>query len=158
MNLLKNILDKIHSLPARSNLDDRQTIIEGNDLFQKATKSIKITTGNLSREFYEDAGIVKSIRDAIARGVVVEIIEYLGSKKNEKWKKPILDVPGVRYWQTNKPNARHMLIVDNKHVRIEHTHESETLTPALIVKNAPKLALEYEKKFETLINEAEEQR
>jgi len=155
--LFRDVFRNFYSLPARSNLNNRQSIIEGNELLRRAEKCIRIVTGDLSREFYEDSNTINNIQKAVARGVTVEIIEYSSEEKRGANTKPILNIPGVRYWKTNRSGMRHMLLIDDNHLRIERTHEEPTVTPALIVRNARLLASEYNKIFEALIKEAEEQ-
>lgn len=111
-------------------------------LYGKAEKSIKIVSGRLNSEFYNDSRIVGAFKKAIENKVLIEIV--CGPAVDPETKEIIelakKDFVKIFQLKTNNIPRAHFSIVDEKHLRLEMPHspraESGT-TEADIVLDAP---------------------
>lgn len=137
------------SLDCVANREEENTKNESVRLFNNAKHSIKIIAGNPNSDFYRDEKVVSALKNAVERGVGVEIAYHqMGKGKSILIKGAI---PGLRVMSLKKVPLRHMTSIDSKHVRIERTHPvGAKKTPAIICKNAPLLARDVDSVFTAL--------
>lgn len=130
------------------------------DLFHEAKKSIRIVGGNLHHGFYSDNKIVKDLKEALQRGVNVEIV--CGPKidaQNDKLLNLAQTAEHFKIIHLPYYPQRHFMVVDGRHVRKEKKH-STNLTQHLdvegdILYNRPFLASQLSEIFETLKHKAQ---
>lgn len=106
--------------------ESTEGVISDNEkLFSQAKKSIRIVSGILNHEYYNDERIVDSLKKAIDGGVMVEIIS--GPKEIiDKESKEILDLykqGKITIWTLSSRPELHFSVVDEKHVRLENYHD-----------------------------------
>ncbi len=139
------------SLDCIANRAGEQTRKESVALFNKAKHSIKIIAGDLDADFYRDGEVVDSFKNAIGRGVDVEIAYHPAVGHGKRSNKIERKVPGLKIWSLKEPPLRHMTSIDTKHVRIEKRHSINVKsTPAIICKNASILARDVDAVFTAL--------
>jgi len=125
-------------------------------LFKKAEKNIKIVSGCLIHEFYEDLGVAESLKEIAERngnGKKVDI-EIISGPVVDKQSKKILELSKsgmVKLYKAMNYPEKHFIMVDDKHVRAEVSHSAEEIseTKGYSLYNtiflAKRLALEFEK-------------
>ncbi len=99
-------------------------------LYGKAEKSIKIVSGRLNSEFYNDSRIVSAFKKAIEKNVLIEIV--CGPAVDPKTKEIIeLSKKGfIKIFQlkSNDLPKTHFSIIDEKHLRLEMPHSPRAET------------------------------
>jgi len=123
------------------------------NLFGKARTSITIIEDHdLDEAFYNDERIIAVLKQAINRGVAIQIV-YHPSIKNRLLNVSILRIPGVKVFTTDELLNRGVMIVDEKDVVVEAMHASgEKRIPTVIKRNDPSLAKAFRLAFKTLIS------
>jgi len=141
---------KFLSFNCISNQTEEKTKQESIKLFRGANNSIKILAGNINSPFYSDENVVDSLSDAAKRGVKVELAFFPIAGQGTKSK--ITKIQTLKLERLKNRPIRHVTIVDGKHLRIEAKHrDGSKTTPAIICKDDPPLASEWESAFESLV-------
>jgi len=107
-----------------SNKGKEKCIIQSEKLFSRARSSIRIVSGILNHDFYDDDRIIGALEKAVDRKVSVEIIS--GPEIDEKSKR-ILDLNKqgkIKILKLQNTPELHYSIIDEKHARLENFHST----------------------------------
>lgn len=112
-------------------------------MIPEANNYIKIFSGSFDESFYNDPEIISSVKDAIKKGVKVEVIT-----SREAVEKSKSSYPQVTFLGYHDFNIYHFMVIDDKISRLElehHTKEGDVKATANF--NDPNKAKILEKTF-----------
>lgn len=148
------IIRRFSRFPWDANKHSEDTKQKSAAFFDEASENIRIIAGSLNADFYSDKRIVASLENAVKRGVRVCIAYCPALNPEGAQVGKAVQIKGVNSFPLEFPPRRHMMSIDNVHVRIEKRHGScATSTPAIFLWNAPSRARDINAHFDALVRE-----
>lgn len=98
-------------------------------LINRAKKSIKIFTGDLSELYYENSIILMALENKLQQKIKIEIVTKNGinSKKFIELKEKYSNFLEIRKLDNTTKVNNHFLLVDNTSFRVEYPHKKEDI-------------------------------
>jgi hypothetical protein len=128
MGLFSNIVDRVFKTKSNSNMKD--AINNTKDLLNSARYSIKIVSGCLYNEFYQDGGIAEILNSIKEKNKDIKITIICGPEIDEKthYVQELAKAGKLNLYISENYPEKHFILVDNKMVRAETFHKAEKLT------------------------------
>jgi len=132
VSLDRNVGDKLNELPK---------------IYERAREAIKVAT-DFDKRFFDDPRVKKGIEKAISNGAKVK---FLCERDPPEWYEK---QKGMKIKRVKKLPS-HIMIIDDRHVRLERPHEPLNFGKAkedvaFIFKDFPRLAKKYSERFDDL--------